>query len=340
MNDAVSQLRPWTVGELIDRCVTLWRRRLKQLFQVMIGFQLVLFVLGKAFTLAAQQLFPSLMNGQQFLEQSKGGPLTPELMRETLIASVAFSGFFVVIMLVSWASYVALNRFIIDEVVGPGGDRGRSLTRVRKRIGTLIGAFFVVHLWAAGVFALSLLPGMIAAAVAALMDSRGATIAMLAVAGLLLLFLPLAATLWYFLRFMLVPTVIAVEERGVFDSIRRSGELLRGRVGPAFVDRVFIRATLVLTVIFAVLFIVVALLSIPAGVVQIIFGNILDPGHATPGAVPQWLLIPAELFEAIGAAMLVPLSPVLAALFYLDMRMRREGLDLELKLNAAEAAKT
>lgn len=339
VKDAVTELRPWTAGELLDRSVTLWRRRVKPLFQVMIGFQLALFLVGKAFTLAAQRLFPGVMSGKGLVDPTKSGPPSTELVVESLTAMAAFAVFFLVIMLISWSSYVAINRFVMDDLVGQGGDRTRAWARVRKRFGTMVGVFFVVHLWAFGVFVLSLVPGVVVMILAALSPNQALMIAILVVGGLLLLFVPLAAMLWYLLRFMLVPTVIAIEERGVFDTIRRSGALLKGRVGPGFGDRVFIRATVVLTVIFVVLFVVVALLSLPAGLIQIIYGNILNPGYATPEAVPQWLLIPAELFEAIGAALLLPLSPVLAALFYLDMRMRREGLDLELKLNAIEASK-
>lgn len=335
MNEQLSQLRPWTVGELIDRSATYWRRRLKPLFQLMLGFQLAQFAMGKAYVFMAQRYFPQIMSGRATMNAQAG--LSPEVTRELLFFFATMSVFFFVSTFVYWCASVVLSRFIIDDTVGRGGDVKGAFARLRKRIGTMAGVFVLMHLWAFAVFALSFLPGTAIFAAGAFTGTTAGVIAGGVVGGLLLFFVPLGATLWYFLRVMLVPTVLAVEERGVLDTLKRSGALISGRIGVNFLDRVFVRATIVLTVVFAVVLIVIVVSSVPQGILQVVFGNILDPGNANPNAIPQALLIPAELIEAVAAALMTPLTTVLAAVFYLDMRMRREGLDLELKLNAAEA---
>ena len=75
--------------------------------------------------------------------------------------------------------------------------------------------------------------------------------------------------------------------------------------------------------------------ALPALVVQGVYGNIFDPTHATPDAVPQALLVPAELLQVLVQSLFSPLYIAFAALFYVDMRVRREGLDLELALERA-----
>ena len=49
---------------------------------------------------------------------------------------------------------------------------------------------------------------------------------------------------------------------------------------------------------------------------------------------PQALFVPAELLQVVGQAVFNPLGLVVYATLYLDMRVRREGLDLERRLDA------
>jgi hypothetical protein len=92
-----------------------------------------------------------------------------------------------------------------------------------------------------------------------------------------------------------------------------------------------VRAILLVTVVSVILVAVSLLSGMPALIVQFVYGNPLDPVHATP--VPQALLVPAELLQVVGQAVFNPLGLVFYALFYLDIRVRREGLDLEQRLN-------
>jgi len=146
----------------------------------------------------------------------------------------------------------------------------------------------------------------------------------------------LAVLLWYVLRFLLVPTVLSVEDVGVREALRRSGALVRGRVGPGWGELLVVRATLVLTAAFALLLGVGFLMSLPSLVLQGIYGNLFNPDAGPPGLAFQLLSIPAELVETAGSALLSPLYFSLFAYLYLDVRMRREGLDLHLRLDSLE----
>jgi hypothetical protein len=48
-------------------------------------------------------------------------------------------------------------------------------------------------------------------------------------------------------------------------------------------------------------------------------------------------VVPAQLLQVIAGAAISPLYVVFQVIFYVDMRVRREGLDLELSTKAAAA---
>jgi hypothetical protein len=74
--------------------------------------------------------------------------------------------------------------------------------------------------------------------------------------------------------------------------------------------------------------------SLPALIIEGYYGRPFDPANADPDAVPQLLLVPAQLLSLVLGSIVAPLYAVAMGWFYVDMRMRREGLDLELKLGA------
>jgi hypothetical protein len=127
--------------------------------------------------------------------------------------------------------------------------------------------------------------------------------------------------------------VLALEDLSAVGSFRRSGELLSGRVGPGFTGRVKVRAMLLVTVVSAILVAVGMVSSLPALLIQLAHGGLYNPENP----VSQLLLVPAELLQVAGQSVFNPLALVFYAMFYLDMRVRREGLDLERRLEARSA---
>jgi hypothetical protein len=53
--------------------------------------------------------------------------------------------------------------------------------------------------------------------------------------------------------------------------------------------------------------------------------------------VPQAVLVPVEVAEVVVGSLFAPIYEAFKVLFYVDMRVRREGLDLELALQAKPA---
>ncbi|HZI16883.1 MAG TPA: hypothetical protein VE153_41335, partial [Myxococcus sp.] len=136
------------------------------------------------------------------------------------------------------------------------------------------------------------------------------------------------------LRFSLMAPVLAMEDLSATRAFRRSGELLSGRVEPGFTGRVRVRAMILVTVVSIILVAVSLLSGLPALIVQLAYGSPFDPVAAAANPVPQSILVPAELLQVVGQAVFSPLGLVFYAMFYLDMRVRREGLDIERRLEA------
>ena len=138
--------------------------------------------------------------------------------------------------------------------------------------------------------------------------------------------------LWFMLRFTLISPVLAVEGLGASASIKRSGELMSGRLGPGVMNGVKVRATILITAMMLVVLVVTSLGSIPSVFLTLAYARDSEGIFAVSRGVPEIFLIPAELFHVGVQSLFAPLYAALVSIFYLDMRVRREGLDLELKM--------
>jgi len=325
---------PLGVGEMIDRAVRHWRAHLRLYVPPVLGFQLVLYVFQKGYLFAMDRYFP-LFRGGRVLEDALSEGFNGEVVRQLglglgLAAALAFLS-----LGLSQAASLGVQAEIWPRLLGEAPPAGQWSRRLRAQGPALLGAFVVAQLWLVGLMVAVSIPGAAVFMLGLQLDGTAAWVAwgaaaLLEVGGLV------GVLLWYVMRFLLVPTVLAVEEVGMREALRRAGVLVRGRVGPGWGDLVALRATLVLAAAFALLLGVGFLTSLPSLLVQGLYGNLFNPDAGPPGLAFQLLSIPAELVETAGSALLSPLYFSLFAYFYLDVRMRREGLDLQLRLDALE----
>jgi hypothetical protein len=332
----LSDLRPLAVGEIIDRAATFWRKHFKALFLLSLGFNLVSYILTKGLQLAAQRNFAALQVA------ARGGELAvlgAEYARFLLMVTATLGITFWVYSL----NTLAVSRYVVPTQLGEPARPADGMQRVLQRVGAFTGAYLLSLLWAVGAILLLMLPGMLLAGVggAIVLRTEGAISGARVLGWILLAGGPVLAVLglvggvlWYLLRFSLLAPVLAMEELPAVRSFRRSGALLSGRVGPGFTGRVTVRAMILVTVVSIILIAVSVLCGLPALILQFTHGSPLDPEAAAANPVPQSLLVPAELLQVVGQAVFNPLGLVVYALLYLDMRVRREGLDLERRLEA------
>ncbi len=328
----LSDLRPLALGELIDRSATFWRRNFKALFLLSLGFNLVSYILAKGLQLALQESNIAL---QAAVRDNDLAAIGAEYVR--LAAPLGGVMFFSL-----WLYYLnnlVVARYTVPLQLGEPVRPADGLQRAGKRLGALTGAYLLSLLWALGAILLMMLPGTVLTGIGAVLafrpgDAGRVVGAVLLVVGICLVGLGfLGGLLWYLLRFSLLAPVLALEDHPMRRAFRRSGELLSGRIGPGFTGRVTVRVMLLVTVLSLVLIAVNLLCGLPALLLQFIYGNPFDP-TAGVARVPNTLLIPAELLQVVGQAVFSPLGLVVYSMLYLDMRVRREGLDLERRLEA------
>jgi hypothetical protein len=140
--------------------------------------------------------------------------------------------------------------------------------------------------------------------------------------GLLLIVFPVA--IWLGVRWSLGLQAIMLEDKGVMSSMSRSTNLVKGSwwrvLGTLFVGVLFQSVVAALPVI---------LLSVILGV---IVGVTIGVTGAAAGmasamlAVTVITLVVTTVFSILSA----PLSPSITTLLYYDLRIRKEGFDLEL----------
>lgn len=328
-------LRPLSLGEIIDRGVALWRAHWRPLLELQVGFSLFGFAVVKAWSVVGLALYPDLLHltapKLTQLFQADVGNLLQQVALASACGVLAFS----LASLSSTMGSVATARYLTPRLWGPGPTVREAFGFAAGRLGGTAALVALALAWSAVVGAALLIPmgALFAAAVVA--TAAWAKGVLLVLGSVWALGAGLGLMLWFVLRFSLVAAVLAAEpELSALGVFRRSGVLISGSVAPGLAGWVKARLTLIITVLGLVLFVISIVTSAPAVAVQAIYGNAFDPAHATPEAVPQLLLVPAQLLQVAASSIFtgVYLAPLLV--FYVDMRVRREGFDFAVQLGA------
>lgn len=332
-------LRPLGLGELIDRSVAFWRAHWRVLFRLVLAFQLVEFIVLKVAQLAGRRLFPVMNGSAASLRALREQPL--EALPQLVGFLALLVGATLLALLLSQVAGVATTAFALPRLTAasPDGPTLRAALRVaRARLGTIAGAFALVLLWTGAVAAAVVTPAVLlggAGAYAFVRGARGPGMALVVLAALALAAAVVGLVLWFLVRFILTSQVIAAEPGDAWHVFRRTAALSSGRVEPGPLGLVKVRLSVLITIIGGLILLMSLVASAPTLLVGLASGVTFQPGQGLDDRVPQALLVPLELLQAAGGALLAPLYAVFQSTFYLDMLVRREGLDLELKLGGA-----
>lgn len=323
----MNPLRPLGLGELIDRAVNFWRAHWKPLFWLLLGFQLVEGTLIATSQGLGRVLFP--LAGDPTALKDPSPAVLAQLGGKTSMLIVAVLG----ALLVSQVAGVAVSHYAYSRLIKNGEPNASDSFRIAAaRLGTTVGAFVLSVAWSVVVGTLLMLPAVgLAVAGGILMSSTG-SIALLVLAGLALILGTIVFVLWFAIRFILVSQIIAVEDLGAFATFRRADKLSSGRVHAGAIGLVKVRLTVLVTIVGTILLITGFVASIPTVIAGGIYGAGFQPGNTVEDVVPLYVLLPLQLIQSVLGALLAPLYTVFQTFFYTDMRVRREGLDLELAL--------
>ena len=210
---------------------------------------------------------------------------------------------------------VAVSRSVLGRIATPG----EVWERTRGRILPLIGQTLLITLITVIADTIILVIGIVLIAVIATSimgpdPGAGAIIATVLVA-LALTVLVLIAAVFLIVRLSLAPAALMLENTGVVEGIGRSWALTRGS---------FWRVLGILVLAGLITGLVTGTLSFGLGMVFGVVSVGLPAAHPLVSAV-------TVLLTSVLSALVLPFTAAVTALTYIDLRMRTEGLDVELR---------
>ena len=197
--------------------------------------------------------------------------------------------------------------------------RLRGLWRsARGRIGALIG-------WSLLVVAAVTVAVIVVIALIALVVSVGGTAGIVSgvVLGIAAFGASAVLAAWLTTRLAFVPSALMLERLSLKDAIKRSWTLS---------IRYFWRTFGILLLVGFILYMVSNLLSAPLGLVTGVGATLINPNGTDESSIAVFVVVTILSFviAIVFGAMSAVIQTATASLLYLDLRMRKEGLDLEL----------
>jgi hypothetical protein len=290
------ELRPLSLGQLLDRAFLLYRRN----FWLFAGIMVI----------------PSCvaLPMQFFLLRSRGVPFpwnkpSPQSQSQAYVFGFVFVYWIIYSVAQAATTFAVANAYLgrlstIRESYGK--IRGRFLRLIGVTLGVgirLFGLVFLVSLVA--VVGVVLVVGITSANVAPGGNTFVIVTSVLLVVGV-------GFTLWFCVRYAVSLPATLLEDLSANAAIRRSVQLSRGRRG-----QIFVAILLGLVVLYAMAF---------------LFQGPFYAGIAVmglKGQLPPWLILAMSVSSAIGGAIAGPLLMIILVLCYYDLRIRKEGFDLQ-----------
>lgn len=304
-------LRPLTFSDILGGAFESLRANPRAMFipslVVMAGVGLLSTLASLALNSSQWAALASGASSSDLLESASNGQIWQRLIEIPLtsLASTILTGLLI----------VTVSRTILGRVATPG----EVWQRTRARIWALIGQSLLISVAFLLLMVLAVLPGALI-----LLSGGGDPSPGVIATGLLLilggLFLASLMTMALYMKLCVAPAALILEHVGALEGIRRSWRLSRG---------FFWRITGVRIVAFLIVLVASSVLTFP---LQLLFG-------VTVGINPDLTVIGLTLttfLTAVVTALVLPFDAAVTALLYTDLRMRSEGLDIELR-RAAEA---
>lgn len=267
-------LRPLSLGEILDRTFSIYRKNFLLFAGITAIPQLLVLAVGLAQTLfmtvpAAQRNVPA--------EQLQAGP-SGSLIAFGIIGAIVG----VVVYLVAYLFAQGGTVFAVSELyLGRTTTIGASLGRMRGQLGNLFGVLTLNGLAVFGALILFIIPGIYVAC-----------------------------------RLLICVPAALLEDLGPRSSLERSWGLTKDYAGRAFVINLLYVA---LSYAAALLF------TLP-------FGVAIALSAKNPEALRLWSVL-SHLGEFVGEVLVGPILTIATAVFYYDLRVRKEAFDLQFMMN-------
>jgi hypothetical protein len=272
---AALELRPLSLGELLDRTFFLYRRH----FPLFVGIAAIPYSLFFVINLATS-LIPVFARSAASAGLKPAGLAVAAIGGGFFALAAAFVGF------VAFLFSVGATVYAVSEIyTGRQTSIRESLRRVRGKAGTIFGVLFLSGLILLAGFIALIIPGI-----------------------------------YLMCRICVATPAALLEDMGPSDSIRRSFDLTRDFAGRAF---------MIYMLYFAMVWGVVAVFQFP-------FMLLVAINAKQTQLLVLWTVL-MQVGNFIGSALVAPVSTIGFALFYYDLRVRKEAFDLQMMMQAIGA---
>ncbi|MEU2911548.1 glycerophosphoryl diester phosphodiesterase membrane domain-containing protein [Streptomyces massasporeus] len=304
----VIPLRPLGVGEILDGAVSTMRTY----WRTVLGISLTVAVLTEVIVV----LFQGLVLDDSSTEALNDPSATlSELSRAMGDAMLNSSVVFVISLVGTVIATALLTTVTSRAVLGTSVTIGEAWRDARPQILKLFGLICVLLLITVGVVTVGALPGLLVTVA----GSSGAGIA-LTVLGIIGAGI---VALWLAIRFSLASPALMLEKQGIKKAMSRSAKLVQGTWWRIF--GIQLLATLIASVVASIIVVPFTLLA------AALSGDGLTGWLNTGVGSLGWsFLIISGIGSVIGSMITFPITAGVTVLLYIDQRIRREALDLEL----------
>jgi len=309
LRPGIVPLRPLGVGEVLDGAF----RSVRANPGVMFGLTAAVVTITVAVQSVLQWYVQGLLAGS-FVGAFDDFGGVEDYLSESLAASLAqilttTPTLGIAISVLTGLLIVSVSRSVIGQRVAAG----EVWSRVRPHAFALIGFSLLLNL--VFIVATLLIVGLVV--VFAANDQIGLVVLTVFV-GLAALFV---LAVWLLVRTLLVPAVLVLENQRLWAGIARGWRLSRGSFWRLL--GVFLLAAIIVTVVTSVV-------AVPGSLIVALLLPTASPTDLAPLLVNAGVLVIAQTLSTVFLAAVI-------ALQYIDVRMRREGLDVALARAAAEA---
>ena len=299
------ELRPLTLGELMDRTFQLYRARFLLFFGIAAVASAVEMIWSLARVLEANAL------------TSRHLPALTIQSITSLTGTVSWAVTFGIAGIAMAATNRAVTRIHEDQPTGVAASYGEVRSHWLRYMWLNVVTFLLAWGLVVLIVAVTVVVVMVATRTTTLPQANVVGFLYGGMGLLILLALPLC--IWLTLRYALANAACASEEIGVRKALKRSVLLSKGMRGKIFV---------LLLVIFIAQMVLVSALTAP------VFVSLVRHPEHVPIGVTAYLLV----VGFFSSSLIKPIYSIGLTLFYFDARIRKEGFDVEWMLEHAPAA--
>ncbi|MEV5515804.1 glycerophosphoryl diester phosphodiesterase membrane domain-containing protein [Streptomyces flaveolus] len=303
----VIPLRPLGVGEILDGAVSTMRTY----WRTVLGISLTVAI----FTEIIVVLLQGLVLDNTSSDALNDPDATLSELADALTATTVNSGVIFLISLIGTVVATALLTTVTSRAV-----LGRPVTTreawrdARPQVIKLFGLIVLLLLMVAGILLVAMLPGLLVTATAG--GEGGVALTALGfLAGALV-------AVWLMVRFSLASPALMLEKQGIKKAMGRSTKLVNGSWWRVF--GIQLLATVIANI-------VASIIVIPFTFLAATLSGDGVSGFLEGGGDLGWtFLVVSGVGSVIGSMITFPITAGVTVLLYIDQRIRREALDLEL----------